>query len=450
MKITRQLQGTGIGLLIFAASNVAFVYLNTAASDSRVVNYAGIVRGGTQRLVKLELAGIKSDKLSTKLDKIVNGLMRGDRTLDLPTATEPEFIAKMKEIEKAWTTLKATITQARQTPKYRAELLNQSEDYFELADRTVSTAEVIAQAKVQRLRTLQLVLFGINLLILVVILWINRNISLSLQKSVTTIANTSTQIAAAISQQEQMTVKQAVSVNQVSSTMDELGASSQQSAEQVEASSTGAKQALSLAEGGTKAVHDILEQMTLLEASVGAIATQILNLRGQTNQIGGISTLVSGVASQTNMLALNAAVEAARAGEHGKGFAVVAEEIRKLADQSKQSAEQINTLVADIQAAINATAIATERGTKTVGAGMEMTQGTATSFQGVASSIDSIFLNHQQITLNAQQQALATQQVIDTMNQLALAAQESAGGITQIKVGTQQLEMAAKNLLAMV
>jgi len=450
VKITRQLQVTGIGLLIFAASNVAFVYLNTAASDSRVVNYAGIVRGGTQRLVKLELAGKKSDKLSAKLDKIVNGLMRGDRTLDLPAATEPEFIAKMKEIEKAWTTLKATIAQARQNPTYRTELLSQSENYFELADKTVSTAEVIAQAKVERLRALQLVLFGMNLLILVIILWINRSISLSLQKSVTTIANTSTQIAAAISQQEQITVQQAVSVNEVSSTMDELGASSQQSAEQVEASATGARQALSLAEGGTKAVRSILEQMKLLEESVGAIAAQILNLRGQTNQIGGISTLVSGIASQTNLLALNAAVEAARAGEHGKGFAVVAEEIRKLADQSKRSAEQINSLVTDIQAAINATAIATERGTKTVGAGMEMTQGTATSFQGVANSIDSIFLNHQQISLNAQQQALATQQVMDTMNQLALAAQESAGGISQIKVGTQQLEMAAQNLLAMV
>ncbi|OWY64063.1 chemotaxis protein [cyanobacterium TDX16] len=450
MRITRQLQATGIGLLIFAASNVAFVYLNTATSDSRIVNYAGIVRGGTQRLVKLELAGKKNDKLSAKLDKIINGLRRGDRTLDLPATTEPEFIAKMQEIEKAWTTLKVTIAQVRQNSQYRTELLSQSEDYFELADKTVSTAEVIAQAKVERLRMLQLVLFGMNLLILGIILWINRNIALSLQKSVGTIANTSTQIAVAISEQEQITVQQAVSVNQVSSTMDELGASSQQSAEQVEASATGARQALSLAEGGTKAVSNILEQMKLLEESVGAIATQILNLRGQTNQIGGISTLVSGIASQTNMLALNAAVEAARAGEHGKGFAVVAEEIRKLADQSKQSAEQINTLVADIQAAINATAIATERGTKTVGAGMEMTQGTAASFQGVANSIDSIFLNHQQISLNAQQQALATQQVMDTMNQLALAAQESASGISQIKVGTQQLEMAAKNLLAMV
>lgn len=450
MKITRQLQATGIGLLVFATSNVAFVYLNTAASDSRVVNYAGIVRGGTQRLVKLELAGTKADKLSGKLDKIVNGLMRGDRALDLPSATEPAFIAKMQEIEKAWTNLKSTIAQARQNSKYRAELLSQSETYFELADKTVSTAEVIAQAKVERLRTLQLVLFGMNVLILVIILWINRNIALSLQKSVGTIANTSTQIAAAISQQEQITVQQAVSVNEVSSTMDELGASSQQSAEQVEASATGARHALSLAEGGTKAVSNILEQMKLLEESVGAIARQMLNLRGQTNEIGGISSLVSGIASQTNMLALNAAVEAARAGEHGKGFAVVAEEIRKLADQSKQSAEQINTLVADIQAAINATAIATEKGTKTVGAGMEMTQGTATSFQGVANSIDSIFLNHQQISLNAQQQALATQQVMSTINQLALAAQESAGGISQIKVGTRQLEMAAKNLLAMV
>ena len=150
------------------------------------------------------------------------------------------------------------------------------------------------------------------------------------------------------------------------------------------------------------------------------------------------------------MLALNAAVEAARAGEHGKGFAVVAGEIRKLADQSKKSAEKIDTLVTDIQSAINSTASVTDRGTKTVAEGMQLTHGTAESFVGVADSINNIFLHSQQISLNAKQQALATHQVVDAMNSLTLAAQETASGISQIKVGTQQLKAAAQNLKAMV
>lgn len=450
MKITTQLHGTAIALFIFAISNLASVYINAVKNDGRVVNYAGIVRGGTQRLVKLEITGKNVDELVVKLDRIVNGLIKGDRTLELPPATDKAFLSKMKEVETAWLNLKQTIAQARQEPKYRNALVKQSEDYFELANQAVSAAEELSQEKVQRLQAIQLFIFALNLIILGIILVIIRNMASSLQKSISTIAATSTQIACAIEQQERITVQQAVSVKQVTSTMDELDASSEQSAEQAEASAGGASQALTLAQGGTKTVHHTLGEMSLLKEDVEAIAQQILNLSEQTNQIGGISTFVADLANQTNMLALNAAVEAARAGENGKGFAVVAVEIRKLADQSKKSADKINTLVTDIQSAINSTVVVTDKGTKTVAEGMQFTQKTAASFIGVADSINNIFLHSQQISLNAKQQALATRQVVTAMNNLTFAAQETASGITQIKVGTQQLKEATQHLKLMV
>ncbi len=267
---------------------------------------------------------------------------------------------------------------------------------------------------------------------------------------VNTIVTSSSEIAATVEQQERTAAQQAASVNQTTITMDELGASSQQSAEQAEAAATGSRQVLSLTEGGSQAVGRTLEEMALLKDRVGAIASQILRLSEQTNQIGNISGLVSDLANQTNMLALNAAVEAVRAGEHGKGFAVVAAEIRKLAEQSKKSAGKINVLVGDIQNAINVTVMVTDEGTKTVEAGVKTAQGTAQAFTGVADAIENIAINSQQISLSAKQQAIAIQQVVDAMSNLNVAAKENASGITQTKIGIQRLNEAALNLKSVV
>lgn len=264
------------------------------------------------------------------------------------------------------------------------------------------------------------------------------------------IASSSTEIAATVEQQERTVSLQASSVSQTTTTMDELDASSRQSAEQAEASASGARQALALAENGTQAVQQTMQGMTTLKDKVGAIADQILRLSEQTTQIGGISGLVGDLANQTNMLALNAAVEAARAGEHGKGFSVVAGEIRKLADESKKSAQKITALVADIQASINTTVMVTDEGTKTVDQGIYLAQGTAETFTHVADSVNNVFLNSQQISLNVKQQAIAVRQVVEAMNAINLGARESATGISQVKISTQQLQAAAQNLKEMV
>ena len=264
------------------------------------------------------------------------------------------------------------------------------------------------------------------------------------------IAASSTEIATTVAQQERTVSVQASSVSQTTTTMDELDASSRQSAEQAEASASGARQALALAENGTQAVQQTMQGMTTLKDKVGAIAEQILRLSEQTTQIGGISGLVGDLANQTNMLALNAAVEAARAGEHGKGFSVVAAEIRKLADESKKSAQKITALVADIQASINTTVMVTDEGTKTVDQGIDLAQGTAETFTHVADSVNNVFLNSQQISLNVKQQAIAVRQVVEAMNAINLGARESATGISQVKISTQQLQAAAQNLKQMV
>lgn len=146
---------------------------------------------------------------------------------------------------------------------------------------------------------------------------------------------------------------------ETSTTMDQLSASAQQSATQAQTAADVAQTILTLAGQGNQAVTHTLDSMNALSVQVSMVSEQIARLNEQTSQIGSISDLVANLASQTNMLALNAAVEAVRAGESGKGFAVVAAEIRKLADQSKRSAEKINTLVESIQAKLAGCCVST-------------------------------------------------------------------------------------------
>ncbi|RMD68109.1 MAG: methyl-accepting chemotaxis protein [Cyanobacteria bacterium J149] len=293
-------------------------------------------------------------------------------------------------------------------------------------------------------------LFGGGGLSLILANMIAKAISDDVKKAVTQITSSSAEIATTMEEQERTASLQAASVNETTTTMDELRASSHQSEEQAKSASQAANEVLQLAENGNQSVEETVATMVDLKNKVAAIADQIVRLSEQTNQIGNISALVSDLSQQTNMLALNASVEAVRAGEHGKGFAVVAEEIRKLADQSRQSAANISNLVSDIQNAINTTVMVTDEGTKTVNAGMNITESTANAFAGVLEAINNVAMNNQQIVLNIRQQGKAVEQVLEAMDSINKGAQETAAGLTQVKAGTSQLSMTARELEAMV
>jgi len=271
-------------------------------------------------------------------------------------------------------------------------------------------------------------------------------ISKSLKGLVNTVVNSSTEIAATVEEQEKIVALQAASVNQTTTTMDELGRTSRQASQQAEASTQIAKKVLSLSQDGANAVSKTMSGMTTLEAKVSEIARQIMTLNEQAQQINSISNLVGDIANQTNMLALNASIEAVRAGEHGLGFNVVALEIRKLADETRESAQKINTLIEQIRQGVKGTVVAAEDGKHTVQKNLKMVEETTAIFSKVTSAIDQVSLSSQQIYLTSQQQVLAIEEVITAMNSINNGAQQTVIGISQTKSETQQLKNAAHHL----
>jgi hypothetical protein len=279
-------------------------------------------------------------------------------------------------------------------------------------------------------------------------LWIATKVSRKITANATQLSAAASEIAATIAQHESTASQQAAAANETSTTIEELSASSRQSAEQAANAAAVAEQA-GLATGqGDEATRQAVVAMGSLKEKIGAMAEQILHLGEQTGQIGSIATVLKDLAGQINMLALNAAVEAARAGEHGKGFAVVASEIRKLADESKKSAEQTAVLVADIQKATNSSIMMTEAGSHTVTEVTQIVLNVAGLFNNLASLASSANENAQQVMLNARQQSAAFSQVVEATNSIAAGAKETAAGITQTKEGVQSLNEAAVNLKA--
>ena len=281
-------------------------------------------------------------------------------------------------------------------------------------------------------------------------LWLAAAISRNVTASATQLSAASSEIAATIAQHERTASQQAAAVNETSSTIDELSASSRQSAEQAANSAALAERSSTATVEGSNATQQAVDAMSSLKDKIGAMADQILHLGEQTGQIGNIATLLKDLAGQINMLALNAAVEAARAGEHGKGFAVVASEIRKLADQSKKSAEQTAVLVTDIQKATNSSIMMTEEGTRTVTEVTQLVRKVAELFNNLSSLAGSVNENAQQMMLNTKQQSAAFSQVVQATNSIAAGAKETVAGIGQTKVGVQNLNNAAENLKAIV
>jgi diguanylate cyclase (GGDEF)-like protein len=128
--------------------------------NARVVNYTGIVRGATQKLMKEELMNHPDDALINRLDIIVTELITGAGPNDLIVLHNEEYLSQLMRLRQHWTDLKTLIKQVR-TGSGREELFNSSQDYFNLANEIVSLAELYSEKQVKRSNIILLIVDSI-------------------------------------------------------------------------------------------------------------------------------------------------------------------------------------------------------------------------------------------------------------------------------------------------
>lgn len=179
MEIVKELKQIVIILLLFAVVNVCLLYFQSyqITKDGRVVNFSGIVRGASQKLVKNELVNNHNDQEIKAIEKIIQGLIQGDKSLDLPAAKSPTFRSKLNTVEQKWQILKAEIKAFRQQKTTSENLVKISEDFWIVTNKSTFAAEEVAMKNIHSLQRFYWFLFAINLLVLSFIWKMTRSIS---------------------------------------------------------------------------------------------------------------------------------------------------------------------------------------------------------------------------------------------------------------------------------
>lgn len=232
--------------------------------------------------------------------------------------------------------------------------------------------------------------------------------------------------------------KQVQSVEETSQTINEMTMGVQEIAKKSQLVSNSAIQATDNASDGGQVIKNAVHKMSSIHQSVKGLGTVVQELGEHSKEIGNIISVISGIADQTNLLALNAAIEAARAGEHGKGFAVVADEVRKLAEQSAQSAQQISQLISAIQEETNKAVLSMDITTKEVEEGIGVINTAGNSFKHIHGSIGGVTEQIQEITSAVQQIAAGSEQMAHAMSSIEEIAVSSASGTQEVAAASEE------------
>lgn len=175
-KIVQAVAMTTLFVLIIVMIN----YVNDIQGTARVINYAGLVRGATQRMVKLEIAGIQNDDRIKQLDSYLQGIGNGSSELDLIYIDDPAYQDKIKELNEAWIALKDEIPKVRQRGYEHTAVIAVSERYFAIADDLVSIAEAYSENCAQKIYRLEVfVIFLIVMLTAQLLLYAWKAASMS-------------------------------------------------------------------------------------------------------------------------------------------------------------------------------------------------------------------------------------------------------------------------------
>ena len=202
----------------------------------------------------------------------------------------------------------------------------------------------------------------------------------------------------------------------------------------------------SLSAQGGDLVQTVVVEMGEIARAVTASASAVEELGRRSDEISSIVEVIKEIADQTNLLALNAAIEAARAGEQGRGFAVVADEVRKLAERTGKSTQQISGMIAAIQEETRAAVEAMKAGVQKVDRGVALTSSAGDAMAEVRQGAEQVVGVVRDISDALREQSSASADIARNVETIARMAEDNSSAVADNHATAEQLEKLAAAL----
>jgi len=274
----------------------------------------------------------------------------------------------------------------------------------------------------------------------------NRSQISEIIEGVNVLASSASEIMASISQLASNAAETATSVGETTTTVEEVKQTADVSNQKATNISENGQKTMEISQDGAKAISDTIEGMNRIKQQMESIANIVVRLSEQSQTVGEIIASVNDLAEQSNLLAVNASIEAAKAGEQGKGFTVVAQEIKNLAERSKEATARVRTIINDVQKSISSSVMATEEGGKAVDEGLKLSATAENSIKALSESVTEAAQAAIQIAASSQQQLVGMDQVATAMESIKEASMQTSASTKQAETFVAEIHKLGEKL----
>ncbi|MEN3785507.1 methyl-accepting chemotaxis protein [Aeromonas veronii] len=265
-----------------------------------------------------------------------------------------------------------------------------------------------------------------------------------------TVVESATEIEARTCRSQEVIADQQGETHQVATAIKELAATSQDMAGNALQAARMTQEAQNVVGQGEDVVERTIKAIDHINREVLRTADTIGQLEQQCSQIGGVISVIRGIAEQTNLLALNAAIEAARAGEQGRGFAVVADEVRSLANRTQGATVEIQQMIEQLQSGARASVTAMSAASHEAQEGVGLAQEAKQAFGAITEKVDRMVDTNAIIASAIEQQGAVVNEIERNVVRISDGSDEALQVANAARDAARQIHQLTEQLRAMV